>query len=546
MATWTFNCTVGESFGVRHPAYLDAKIYFIDSLNYIGGFGPSPSPGGDIYEIDPTGPTKTLILDASAILGGLVDTVWSLASFQGDLYAAVKIDNGGPDGIEGLVLRWDGTPGNWTEVFSTGIGVANCFDRYIRLYAQDDVIIYYGRDWVENSGQLFYSANGSSWTAGSITNAGDGSNHDVEFDFTVYWPLGVYEYILTGPFSTSSTKVVDVFDGSDFVEFQASPADTLLQSSPNGDVHFGGGGFYKLSLDMSTADLLDANIGALMLMNATGQLIGADKLTATTQLYTFDGSNSWISLETMSPNGGVDPLFDSGSGWIANGPANAWLLAKNDSTGNWELWERDESFSLTTELRHLGLGADQANLYLTANDAGTLKCFAYNLDTLTLVNTASLGAATFVEVEDRTRGIFPVARPGADGIVFLRGRDGNNVAVQRSDDSGATFADKDDGGWATTKYVVGLLIDPLHPDDLIAVFDDNDIYQSTDEGETWSKIADAPATLRAAARHLTTPQSLLLAAQAADTIYNTNNLGLTTEDVSDAALNTINVIEVSR
>lgn len=198
------------------------------------------------------------------------------------------------------------------------------------------------------------------------------------------------------------------------------------------------------------------------------------------------------------------------------------------------------------ELRYIGLAADQVNLYASVNDSGTLKLFVYSLETLAQLTEVSFGAATFAELDDRTRGIFPVVKPGADGVVFLRGRDGSNVAVQRSDDSGAIFAAKDDGGWTTTKYAVALLINPLDPDDLVAAFDDDDLYQSLDAGETWTKLADAPGTLRAAGRHLVNPDHLLLAEQAADTIHFSPNLGLSSQDVSDAALDTINVIEVSR
>jgi hypothetical protein len=194
----------------------------------------------------------------------------------------------------------------------------------------------------------------------------------------------------------------------------------------------------------------------------------------------------------------------------------------------------------------MGLAADQVNLYVTANDDGTLKLLAYNLESLAQVTEASFGAATYAELDARTRGIFPVVKPGNDGVLFARGRDGNNKQVLLSDDYGATFTDASDGGWATSKYCVGLLPDPLRPDDLVAVFDDNDLYQSQDGSVTWAKTGDAPATLRAAARHLTSPEELLLGAQAEDTLYWAPNLGASFEDVSDAALGTINAIEVSR
>lgn len=544
MASWAFAATVSELFGVRQPAYLDGKIYFIDSIYNAGA---TLNPGGRIIEIDPAGPTQTTILTPTSFTDHY--STWSIASFGGDLYAAIElfID---PDVII-RVYRWDGTPEDWTQVLSLNNSDSS-MDRYVRLYADAGNIVLYGRDYVDDSGFVKYSADGASWNAGTISGV-DSANGDIEFDGIVYWPLGIYERVCVNNSGGASCTDTDVysFTGGGMAVFQASPAGLLHQSAP-ATRHTVDQGYYGSPSDLSTKALIDDPaevIGCARSVNATANLIGVEISGTDTKLYLYDQNTNTFGalLETMTTSASKDPNFNPDSTWFVNGPANAWLVGLNGSTGNWELWERDLPFAmLTTELRHLGLATDQAQLYLTANDAGTLKCFAYNLDTLTLVNTASLGAATFVEVNDRDRGIFPAVKPGTDEVVFLRGRDGSNVAVQRSDDGGATFGDVDDVGWATTKYVVALLIDPLHPDDLVAVFDDDDLYQSLDGGETWAKLADAPGTLRAAGRHLIDAGRLMLAAQAVDTIHFTPNLGLTTEDVSDAALNTINAIEVSR
>lgn len=325
MATWTFLATVSELFGVRHPAYLNNKLYFIDSQDYLTTGTPTLNPGGDIYEIDPAGPTQTLILDASAFASGAVYIVWSLASFGGNLYASVEVETNPGLETSPRIYRYDGTPGSWTQVTSTAEANAQ-FAKYNRLYSQSDVLVWYIRGQGDNNGFVFYSANGSSWSTGSISGVAGGVNSEFEFDYTVYWPIDIYETIcVTDLVATCTDSDVYSFNGTALVSFQASPADVYLQSSPNGNVHFGGGGFYKLSLDMSTADLLDANIGAFMLMNAVSALVGADKLVTTTQLYTFDGASTWDSLETMNPHSGINPLFDGGSGWIANGTSKAWL-----------------------------------------------------------------------------------------------------------------------------------------------------------------------------------------------------------------------------
>jgi photosystem II stability/assembly factor-like uncharacterized protein len=130
-------------------------------------------------------------------------------------------------------------------------------------------------------------------------------------------------------------------------------------------------------------------------------------------------------------------------------------------------------------------------------------------------------------------------------VLFVRGRDGSGNQILQSTDGGETFSDVSDAGWATTKYCVALLPDPLRPADMVAAFDDNDLYRTEDEAATWAKTGDASDTLREAARHLTEPEELLLAAQAADTLEFTNNYGSTFEDVSET-VGTVNVILGSR
>jgi hypothetical protein len=197
------------------------------------------------------------------------------------------------------------------------------------------------------------------------------------------------------------------------------------------------------------------------------------------------------------------------------------------------------------EMRFLGLAADASNLYATRLNDGILELRVINLETLTETYNPTFGAATMSEIDNRERALIPLIRPGAAGLLFLRGRDGNNLQVQYSSDNGQTFGDVGDAGWSSSKVCAGLLADPLRPDDLVAVFDDDDLFQSEDNATTWSQTGNAPDTLRAAGRNLSNPQILLLAAQAADTLSLTNNLGSSFADVSDT-VGTVNVIEVSR
>lgn len=360
MATWTYHSAVTNLFGVRHPAILTDKIYYIDSQSiYVGG--PTANPGGDIYELDPAGPSTSMILDASTFAGGEVEKVWSLAVFGGDLYAAIDVETTPDTAAENRVYRWDGGT-TWTQVASESTAESQ-YPKYARLYADADVMVWYISGQGDDVGFVQYTADGSSWSAGSITGH-KGTLTEIEFDFTVYWPLGIYETICVARTAATCTNS-DVFEftGSGFTTHQASPADIFLQSSPNGNVHFGGGGFYKMALDMSTADLLDANIGALMLMNAMENQIGVDGQTTQSVLYEFNGT-AWVELETMTTSLSVDPFFQAGSGWIANGTSKAWLLAENDSTGNWELWQRSVNFPVS--------GADFTYLHSTGGIPGAV------------------------------------------------------------------------------------------------------------------------------------------------------------------------------
>jgi hypothetical protein len=198
----------------------------------------------------------------------------------------------------------------------------------------------------------------------------------------------------------------------------------------------------------------------------------------------------------------------------------------------------------TSQLRHLGLSADSTYLYRTSIEDGTLRLRFYDLATLAAQGSSDFGAAAYDDPDNLISGLYPVVKPGADGVVFVFGEDGADAQLLVSPDNGQNFSDLSDAGWSG-KFVVALLIDPLNPADMVAVFADDDIYRSEDGGQTWSKTGDASDTLRKAERHLTEPEELLLAAQAADTLEFTNNYGGTFEDVSET-VGTVNVIRGSR
>jgi hypothetical protein len=199
--------------------------------------------------------------------------------------------------------------------------------------------------------------------------------------------------------------------------------------------------------------------------------------------------------------------------------------------------------------RFLGFDADNENLYATGlKNAGTLQLFNYDLPTLTEAGTTSFGSGTDAELDARTRGIFPVIKPMADQILYLRGRDGNNVQVQYNDQNGTLgWVDIGPGTatWATDKYAVGLLTAPTYTDDVIAVFSDDDVYRTRFGTASWVKMGDAGGGLRAAARHPNRFNEIIAGGTAAGTVEWSNNFGASFGDVSGTALGTINAFEVS-
>ena len=210
----------------------------------------------------------------------------------------------------------------------------------------------------------------------------------------------------------------------------------------------------------------------------------------------------------------------------------------------------DLGCGVTTAFRFLNFAADTGTLMISGlKDAATLKLYDYDLDTLTESGTASFGAATDTELDDRDRGIFPVAKPMEDDVWMLYGRDGNNVQVQYNDRNGTLgWTDLGPGTatWGTAKYAVALMAEPTLTDDIIVAFDDDDVYRTRFGTMTWVKMGDASSGLRVGARHIANRfNEIILAGTVAGTVLYSPNFGASYADVSGTALGTVNAIEVS-
>ena len=185
--------------------------------------------------------------------------------------------------------------------------------------------------------------------------------------------------------------------------------------------------------------------------------------------------------------------------------------------------------------RFLGMAADTGKLYVVGPKDGVLSLYEYDLATLTEGGTVdTFGGATDAEIDSGARGVRPVVGPMADGVLYLFGRDGNDVQVQRDDNGGGwTDLGPGTGTWVATKVARALMPDALAGADLIAAFDDDDIYRSYDEGVSWVKMGDAtPTGLAAAARHPTAGNEIILAGDSAGVIYQSHNFGVSDQDIS--------------
>jgi hypothetical protein len=209
------------------------------------------------------------------------------------------------------------------------------------------------------------------------------------------------------------------------------------------------------------------------------------------------------------------------------------------------------SVSGSNEFRFLGFAADTGTLMVSGlKDGGTLQLFDYPLDTLTESGTASFGAGTDAELDARTRGIFPVAKPMADDVWYLYGRDGSNVQVQYNDRNGTLgWVDLSPGtaSWGSSKYAVGLWPSSTSNDNIIVGFSDDDVWRTLFGTFSWVQMGDADTgDLRAGARMITNrANELVLAGASAGSVLYSPDSGATFADVSGTALGVINAIEVS-
>lgn len=201
--------------------------------------------------------------------------------------------------------------------------------------------------------------------------------------------------------------------------------------------------------------------------------------------------------------------------------------------------------SLPDERRMLGLAIDQEHLYFTSVDDDVAYCRALSLGNLALQQEVTFGAVTYAELDADTHGLRPVDSIGQAGYLYVHGREGADKQIYQSINSGLSFSDIGDGGWAASKIAVVLRPNLFDPEDLVAIFGDDDIYRSRDDGATWIKSGDGPsADIVAGARHPLSESQLLIASSTGGDLDYTNNYGYTWADAGDGSIGVVNDIEV--
>jgi hypothetical protein len=224
-------------------------------------------------------------------------------------------------------------------------------DKYTRIYSTDSIMCMYGRGFVDGDTFLYYTNDGATWSTGSTpTLYASTTNND--FDSVVYWPQGILEWgCASNDSAGNSCDDQDIYQiGASMAIFQTAPASVAFTQSAPDTRHAVDQGYNGAVANMSTKALIDDPnelIGCARLVNAMANLIGVEISGTDTNLYLYDpATNTFGSLlETMTTDAAIDPKFNPDSTWFVNGTSTAWLIGLNDSTGNWEVWERDANFA---------------------------------------------------------------------------------------------------------------------------------------------------------------------------------------------------------
>lgn len=205
-----------------------------------------------------------------------------------------------------------------------------------------------------------------------------------------------------------------------------------------------------------------------------------------------------------------------------------------------------------TAFRLLGIAADSGKVYATGlEDSATLMNYDYSLSDLSEgASPSAFGSATNAGINAACFGIFPVARPGYDDYLYLRGRDGNDVKTQKFDYNDAATGWTDIGAgsatWDASKMAVGMHPSIFDPDDILVAFTDSEVYRTRDEGTSWTDQGSATGNLLTSTR-FPTEDNKLFAAGASGAIDYSHNYGVSfnSVDIAGSSASIVNHLEIS-
>ena len=552
------------------PSTTLGGFNFTSDGTYVYG-GQQAGADRSIWQFDATGPTSTKIYDNTDTTEYL-NTAQPVV-FDGGLYIACS------DASNLKVYKYDGTPNSWTAVFTLAVPANTDFTTWCLCLTQDTIIAVAGASatLANNTGVVIrYSTDGSSWSTGSWDGGTLAASPTISNTTAVYLKNGSGRYLADGiaESNMSSLYVVARYDdGSEtpvFYQWNGSGF-TYVSAVADAadDIWCGQGLYFKYDdsanqLQYRSTEITDFDAGWTTISGNCG--VDAPSYLPSVGIYwdvgyLQDGSNNldiyywdrntnaWTVGETV-----ITAAAASSAAIYVRLNSNTVVVQRSTSATNYSSSQRDDDLAYApapvdtaTGWRITDMVADDTNIYLALNEDQTLKIKTFDLATYTEQEDVSLGLSTYVEMDDRTRGLFLEMRPDFSQV-FARGRDGNgnNLQVYSSSDQGATFDDISAAAWGGTKYAVSLGVNPFDQNDIVVCFSDDDIYQTTDGGDSWVKIDDAPVVLREVNRHPLDPKNLILSGQTggAGDLFFTPNLGVTTEDTSDAGLDVINHIEV--
>lgn len=180
------------------------------------------------------------------------------------------------------------------------------------------------------------------------------------------------------------------------------------------------------------------------------------------------------------------------------------------------------------DTRIAGINADNAYFYRTEILGGYNYLQYYEFGGTSPAGTVLFNQTDYNDLDDFTGGLYPVINYGRDKQIYLRGVDANGIVLFADLNGTLGFSDVGGGTAWAGKFCSALLIDPLSPTDIVAIFYDNDVYRTTGGIINWgTKFGDVTGQIATASRNPTSPLNIMAGAAGGGSIFYSGNSGQT-------------------